>query len=170
MHWLYINNHHLFVSTHTIWQSSTISTFISNGANEGNRTPITALARPYSNHWTTFAIYGGAYRIWTCNPLVPNQVLYQVEPFPENGAPEGIRTPDLLVRSQTLYPTELRAQDMLFSYYIIRLMSKKMVAPAGIEPATQGFSVPCSTDWAMKPNGGSYGTRTRDLLRDRQTC
>ena len=28
---------------------------------------------------------------------------------------------------------------------------KKLVAPAGIEPATQGFSVPCSTDWAMKP-------------------
>lgn len=25
------------------------------------------------------------------------------------GAPEGIRTPDLLVRSQTLYPTELAA-------------------------------------------------------------
>ena len=25
------------------------------------------------------------------------------------GAPGGIRTPDLLVRSQTLYPTELRA-------------------------------------------------------------
>ena len=30
--------------------------------------------------------------------------------FPINGAPEGIRTPDLLVRSQTLYPAELRAQ------------------------------------------------------------
>ena len=29
--------------------------------------------------------------------------------FPKNGALEGIRTPDLLVRSQTLYPTELRA-------------------------------------------------------------
>ena len=28
----------------------------------------------------------------------------------KNGAPEGIRTPDLLVRSQTLYPAELRAQ------------------------------------------------------------
>lgn len=27
----------------------------------------------------------------------------------ENGAPGEIRTPDLLVRSQTLYPTELRA-------------------------------------------------------------
>ena len=25
------------------------------------------------------------------------------------GAPRGIRTPDLLVRSQTLYPTELEA-------------------------------------------------------------
>src|SRR5690242_9897961 len=27
-----------------------------------------------------------------------------------NGAPGGTRTPDLLVRSQTLYPTELRAR------------------------------------------------------------
>ena len=37
-----------------------------------------------------------------------------------------------------------------------------MVAPAGIEPATQGFSVPCSTDWAMKPNGRlSYEAKWR---------
>jgi hypothetical protein len=28
-----------------------------------------------------------------------------------NGAPGEIRTPDLLVRSQTLYPTELRARN-----------------------------------------------------------
>jgi hypothetical protein len=28
----------------------------------------------------------------------------------ENGAPGGTRTPDLLVRSQTLYPTELGAR------------------------------------------------------------
>jgi hypothetical protein len=28
----------------------------------------------------------------------------------ESGAPGGIRTPDLLVRSQTLYPAELRAR------------------------------------------------------------
>ena len=27
-----------------------------------------------------------------------------------------------------------------------------MVAPNGIEPSTQGFSVPCSTDWATVPN------------------
>ena len=75
--------------------------------------------------------------------MVPNHVLYQVEPLPDTGAPEGIRTPDLLVRSQTLYPTELRARDTRFSY---QLLKNKMVAPAGIEPATQGFSVPCSTD------------------------
>ena len=56
----------------------------------------------------------------------------------QNGGGKGIRTPDLLVRSQTLYPAELRAQN----YNLIF----KMVAPAGIEPATQGFSVLCSTD------------------------
>lgn len=36
--------------------------------------------------------------------------------------PEGIRTPDLLVRSQTLYPTELPAQIMnalMLKYYNI---------------------------------------------------
>ena len=30
-----------------------------------------------------------------------------------NGAPGEIRTPDLLVRSQTLYPTELRARGWM---------------------------------------------------------
>ena len=30
-----------------------------------------------------------------------------------NGAPGEIRTPDLLVRSQALYPTELRAQRQI---------------------------------------------------------
>ena len=60
--------------------------------------------------------------------------------FPNlNGALEGIRTPDLLVRSQTLYPAELRAHDQAPVNLI-------MVAPAGIEPATRGFSVLCSTD------------------------
>ena len=28
------------------------------------------------------------------------------------GAPEGTRTPDLLIRSQTLYPAELRAHKL----------------------------------------------------------
>ena len=68
-------------------------------------------------------------------------MLYQVEPLPDkNGAPEGIRTPDLLVRSQTLYPAELRAHDLTGQ------LNNKMVAPAGIEPATRGFSVLCSTN------------------------
>ena len=35
--------------------------------------------------------------------------------FPIYGALEGIRTPDLLVRSQTLYPAELRAHATEFS-------------------------------------------------------
>ena len=49
-------------------------------------------------------------RIRTCDPLVPNQVLYQAEPLPEfNGAPKRSRTPNLLIRSQTLYPIELWA-------------------------------------------------------------
>ena len=73
--------------------------------------------------------------------MVPNHVLYQVEPH-LGGALEGIRTPDLLVRSQTLYPAELRAQ--LRTYYILNPI--KMVASTGIEPVTQGFSVLCSTD------------------------
>ena len=57
--------------------------------------------------------------------------------FPFYGAPDRSRTHNLLIRSQTIYPIDLRAH---------RLSIKKMVAPAGIEPATQGFSVPCSTD------------------------
>ena len=33
---------------------------------------------------------------------------------PSLGVPGGIRTPDLLVRSQTLYPAELQAQNAVF--------------------------------------------------------
>ena len=48
------------------------------------------------------------------------------------GAPEGIRTPDLLIRSQTLYPAELRAQiadacpktEQLYYYMQSRLKSQ----------------------------------------------
>ena len=71
-------------------------------------------------------------RIRTCDPLVPNQVLYQAELLPVNiiGAPDRSRTHNLLIRSQTLYPIELRALN-------------KMVPRAGIEPArwspTAGF-------------------------------
>jgi hypothetical protein len=39
-----------------------------------------------------------------------------------NGAPGESRTPDLLVRSQTLYPAELRAPRVeIISYHFIEL-------------------------------------------------
>ena len=46
-------------------------------------------------------------RIRTCDPLVPNQVLYQAELFPDTNAPSRSRTYNLLIRSQTLYPIAL---------------------------------------------------------------
>ena len=55
-------------------------------------------------------INGREDRIWTCNPLVPNQVLYQIEPFPVYGAPDRSWTHNLLIRSQMLYPIELWAR------------------------------------------------------------
>ena len=41
-----------------------------------------------------------------------------------NGTPEGIRTPDLLVRSQTLYPAELWVQNivMMFTHTSIQAL------------------------------------------------
>ncbi len=39
--------------------------------------------------------------------------------FLSRGAPQGTRTPDLLVRSQTLYPAELAAQVAVNSFIII---------------------------------------------------
>ncbi len=74
-------------------------------------------------------------RIRTCDPMVPNHVLYQAELLPDfkkyYGAPERSRTPNLLIRSQTLYPIELRAQS-------ISTISRwdKMERKTGFEPAT----------------------------------
>lgn len=74
------------------------------------------------------------------------------------GALEGIRTPDLLVRSQMLYPAELRAHTIerrhliyinggsgqdrtadteIFSLVLYRLSyrAKNMAVPTGLEPA-----------------------------------
>ena len=45
-----------------------------------------------------------------CNPCVRDGA--GLDPG-KSGAPGGTRTPDLLVRSQTLYPTELRARGRL---------------------------------------------------------
>ena len=56
--------------------------------------------------------------------------------FPLYGALEGIRTPDLLVRSQTLYPTELRAHNRQYTQL--------------------------NTSQKNLKNGGSSGNRTSD--------
>ena len=37
------------------------------------------------------------------------------------GAPEGTRTPDLLVRSQSLYPAELQAHPYFVSFRVCSL-------------------------------------------------
>ena len=49
------------------------------------------------------------------------------------GAPGEIRTPDLLVRSQTLYPTELRARDFL------SLGGAAPVKPGPVLPGRRGI-------------------------------
>src|SRR6266705_3161039 len=45
----------------------------------------------------------------------------------ESGAPGGTRTPDLLVRSQTLYPTELRARPWQLQY--LTLLTRRLQVP-----------------------------------------
>ena len=82
-----------------------------NGAGDENRTHDQSLEGSCFTTKLHPHKYGREDRIWTCDPLVPNQVLYQAEPLPVSkyGAPWEIRTPDLLIRSQTLYPAELRA-------------------------------------------------------------
>jgi hypothetical protein len=55
-------------------------------------------------------------------------------------APGEIRTPDLLIRSQTLYPAELRARvHQIKTDHGDRSMHRE-----GIEPSTLGLRVPCS--------------------------
>ena len=50
-------------------------------------------------------------RIRTCDPLVPNQVLYQAELLPDDkNATSRSRTCNRLIRSQVLYPIELWMQ------------------------------------------------------------
>jgi hypothetical protein len=77
-------------------------------------------------------------RIRTCDPLVPNQVLYQAELFPDN-APSRSRTYNLLIRSQTLYPIALWVQIMIMprigltKHTLGTVLGKRKT---GFEPAT----------------------------------
>ena len=61
--------------------------------------------------YTSYSI-NGTYRARTCDPLLVRQVLSQLSYGPKiyffiSGAPRGTRTPNLLIRSQTVYPVEL---------------------------------------------------------------
>ena len=54
-------------------------------------------------------MYGGPKWTRTIDLTLIRLGLYQNELLPVYGAPERSRTPNLLIRSQTLYPIELRA-------------------------------------------------------------
>ena len=95
--------------------------------------------------------------------MVPNHVLYQAELLPvfKTGAPERSRTPNLLIRSQTLYPIELRAHNAenrnrtgtVVTYRRILSPVRLPIPPprqvlerkTGFEPATPTLARWCST-------------------------
>ena len=117
-------------------------------------------------------------RIRTCDPLVPNQVLYQTELFPDNrsiklwpikNAPSRSRTYNLLIRSQTLYPVALWVRwNILFANAaalsgrrdsnprpppwqgdVLPLNYFRILVPTrGFEPPTLWLQIRCSASWA----------------------
>ena len=83
-----------------------------------------------------------------------NQLNYTHHTYSSTGAPEGIRTPGLRIRSPLLYPAELQAQ-------MERVMGIEPTQPAwkaGILPLnyTRGF-------------GAEDGIRTRDIRLGKAT-
>ena len=65
-------------------------------------------------------------RIRTCDPLVPNQVLYQAELLPvQNGAEDRNRTGTVVTYRRILSPVRLPVPP-----------PRQMVSYAGFEPAT----------------------------------
>jgi hypothetical protein len=66
---------------------------------------------------------------YTTAPLLP---MIHCNHSKRNGVPGEIRTPGLLIRSQALYPAELRAH---------------VAGGEGIEPSNDGVKVRCLTAW-----------------------
>ena len=77
------------------------------------------------------------------------------------GAPGGIRTPDLLVRSQTLYPAELRAHSFVIVAQAIIFSANRDARAAPKFP--QGF--PRSVNFLQAHPGKPHGVRTFPLAR-----
>jgi hypothetical protein len=75
-----------------------------------------------------------------------------------NGVPGGIRTPNLLIRSQKLYPVELQAlftiHDSRFTIHDSRITIEKKGWPTGLEPATARTTIWGSTIELWPPCAG----------------
>src|SRR5699024_10970582 len=100
-------------------------------------------------------------RIRTCDPLVPNQVLYQAELLPAINAPERSRTPSLLIRSQTLYPIELRAQKKIYGAENRNRTGTVITYRRILSPVRLPIPPPRQT-WSLIIDGAEDGIRTRD--------
>ena len=99
-----------------------------------NREKLVATARrkrgrlqPSSRAERDFSRRGAATR--TVKPHFAQKNATNHKGSPRRGAPGGTRTPDLLVRSQTLYPAELLAHRLFSNSLIIILEKKQLVKP-----------------------------------------
>ena len=80
-------------------------------------------------------INGREDRNWTCDPLVPNQVLYQAELLPVFGASDRSRTHNPLIRSQILYPIELQTRKFILMLFVVNpFRLYNLVRVKGLEP------------------------------------
>ena len=81
-----------------------------------------------------------------------------------SGTPEGTRTPDLLVRSQSLYPTELPAHTTLSQRPIILAQSVRKCKPFFCFSARNPVTAPARRD-RRRPRAACAGRGRRQRLR-----
>ena len=86
------------------------------------------------------------------------------------GDPVGIRTLDLLIRSQSLYPAELPSHDEEYSRN--GTSTPPFLAGAeGIEPSSAVLETDVLPLYdAPKIKSDAYGIRTRECRRERAVC
>ena len=76
------------------------------GTPEGTRNIMVSASSSRENLRRAFAFYGSSPRYKNNPNPSPTEIRFGLLTL---GTPEGTRTPDLLIRSQSLYPTELPA-------------------------------------------------------------
>ena len=101
--------------------------------------------------------HGRSSGIRTHGLLLPRQARYQAA-LCSAGVPGEIRTPDPLIRSQVLYPAELRAHPNS------KIAGITVAGEEGIEPSNDGVKVRCLTAWRL-PNG-KYGVSNGDRTHE----